>query len=415
VIGVNNTVDAFMEPFNVTAEYLDRIAKGDTPGRVAEEYRGDFVEVINNLNQCIDTTTGLVAETTGLAEVVLHGRFDICGEAESFGGDYATIVRGINNIVATLVGHIDQIPLPLMILDTDFSINFINTVGAEMLGLPRAQLIGQKCYNHWKTTDCRTANCACDRAMQTKQLESGETTASPQDKEILISYTGIPLKGPSGAIIGALEIFVDQTEIKQAMQAVEQQNWLRTGQAELSNVMRGEQGLTNLAKNVITYLTDYLKADIGTVYLAQGSQLQLLAAHAYTRRNASENTMKLGEGFTGQAAEEREIVLYSDIPDDYLPIKTEFGYEAPNEVLVSPFLYQDELKGVIEVGTTGKFSEEHIEFLKQAVENIAVAVHSAQTRQRMQDLLEQSQQQAEELQAQQEELRVQREYEQKQK
>ncbi len=79
VVGMNNVIDAFMTPFNVTAEYLDRIAKGDIPEKIREEYKGDFVEVINNLNQGIDAITGLVAETGKLTEAAVEGRLDVRG------------------------------------------------------------------------------------------------------------------------------------------------------------------------------------------------------------------------------------------------------------------------------------------------------------------------------------------------
>ena len=392
VSGMNSVMDAFATPFNVTAEYLDRISKGELPPKITDQYEGDFIEVINNVNQCIDAIGGLVAESAMLTEVAVQGRFDIRGNADSFSGNYAAIVEGINNTIATLVGHIDQIPIPIMIIDGDFTIQYLNRAAATTFGQSQTEAIGQHCYNCQQAADCQTDQCVSARAMQSGQTETGETTTTLAGKEAIIAYHGVPIKDPFGNVIGALEISMDQTEIKQALTAVEQQNWLRTGQAELNNVMRGEQDVATLAKNIIAYLANYLNADIGTLYLAQGmngnARLKLVGSHAYTRRNASDNTIKIGDGLAGQAAAEQETVLYSDIPDDYLPIATEFGHEAPKHLLVSPFLYQGELKGVIEVGTTGEFSDEHIEFLKQASENIAVTVHSAQTRQKMEVLVE---------------------------
>ena len=39
---------------------MDRIAKGDMPEQITTEYKGDFNEIKNNLNQCIDAVTDLV-------------------------------------------------------------------------------------------------------------------------------------------------------------------------------------------------------------------------------------------------------------------------------------------------------------------------------------------------------------------
>jgi len=69
VVGVNNVVDAFVAPINVTAEYLDRIARGDIPNQITEEYKGDFNLIKNNLNMLIDAMN----EMTGLAEEMAEG------------------------------------------------------------------------------------------------------------------------------------------------------------------------------------------------------------------------------------------------------------------------------------------------------------------------------------------------------
>jgi methyl-accepting chemotaxis protein len=60
VEGVNDTLNAVIGPLNVAAEYVDRIGKGDIPPKIVDEYKGDFNEIKNNLNNCIDGLGGLV-------------------------------------------------------------------------------------------------------------------------------------------------------------------------------------------------------------------------------------------------------------------------------------------------------------------------------------------------------------------
>ena len=62
VQGVNDTLDAVIGPLNVAAEYVDRISKGDLPPKITDNYNGDFNEIKNNLNMCIDSITALVTE-----------------------------------------------------------------------------------------------------------------------------------------------------------------------------------------------------------------------------------------------------------------------------------------------------------------------------------------------------------------
>ncbi len=217
VQGVNNTLDAVIEPLNVAAEYIDRISKGDIPEEITEEYKGDFNEIKNNLNKCIESVNGLVAEADKLTDAAVEGKLDTRGDPSQFSGDWAQIVQGVNDIVNTTVGHIDQIPTPFMIVDPDYNIRYMNAFGASVLGTTQSQLIGKKCYSQFKTSDCQTANCAVNRAMNSGKSETSETDAHPGDKEMFISYTGVPMKNRQGATIGALEIVMDQTEVKKAM------------------------------------------------------------------------------------------------------------------------------------------------------------------------------------------------------
>ena len=45
VSGVNELINAFVAPINVTAEYVDRISKGDIPSKITDVYLGDFNEI----------------------------------------------------------------------------------------------------------------------------------------------------------------------------------------------------------------------------------------------------------------------------------------------------------------------------------------------------------------------------------
>ncbi len=105
--GVNSLIDAFVTPINMTASSIERIAKGDIPEKITEEYKGDFNRIRNSLNQCVDTVNDLVAETVMLTERATKGRLDIRGDAEKFEGKYAGIVKGINNTLDAVIGPLN--------------------------------------------------------------------------------------------------------------------------------------------------------------------------------------------------------------------------------------------------------------------------------------------------------------------
>jgi methyl-accepting chemotaxis protein len=111
----------------------------------------------------------------------------------------------------------DLIPTPVMSIDRDFGITYMNNFGAEMIGLTPEECQGKKCYDLFKTPHCGTPECRCRQAMEKDGVFTGETIADPSGWNLPIQYTGAPLKDADGKIIGALEYVIDITESKKAM------------------------------------------------------------------------------------------------------------------------------------------------------------------------------------------------------
>lgn len=202
-------------------------------------------------------------------------------------------------------------------------------------------------------------------------------------------------------------VFNDMADyLREEQRQEKERDWLKTGKAELSDRMRGEQDLAALARNIISYLCVRLDAKIGALYLARNNNLlQLAGSYAHAKIENPSNQFKFGEGLIGQAALTKESNLISDVPDDYMKITSGLGEAAPRHIIVIPFLREGKVKGVLELGVFRKFEDIQVSFLNQAVEGIAVVIDSCESRIRTQELLEATQKQAEELQAQQDKLR----------
>jgi methyl-accepting chemotaxis protein len=107
--GVNNAMDGVITPLNVAAEYVDRIAKGDIPPKITDTYNGDFNEIKNNLNSCIDTISGLLKEAESLIHSVKDGNLDDRGNAAAFAGDWGELVKNMNGLVDAVSNPIDEL------------------------------------------------------------------------------------------------------------------------------------------------------------------------------------------------------------------------------------------------------------------------------------------------------------------
>lgn len=187
-------------------------------------------------------------------------------------------------------------------------------------------------------------------------------------------------------------------KLAQATAENERQNWLKTGQAKLSAQLGGELSVQQLAENTLNFITPYIGAQVSTFYLLikpsqADPQLKLIASYAYVQRAHGCTSFALGDGMVGQAAYERKMFSFVDLPTGYMEICSGVGSEAPREVVAVPLMYEDQLKGVIEIAALQRFTPSQLEFLQQIVPLVSVAVNTAQSRMRLETLLKTQQRQ----------------------
>jgi methyl-accepting chemotaxis protein len=212
-------VGRLAEAFRGTIRYLQEVARGaaalargdlDTP-LVA---RSEHDELTRNFQSAQSELRRLVEAMGALADAAVEGRLDARADPSRHEGDFRTVVEGVNATLSTLVGHLDAMPAPAMIVSCDFDIRYMNQTGASLLGRAQAELIGTKCYDSFRTSDCRTPRCASARAMAERREVSSETDAHPEGLDLEIAYSSVPLRDGDGRVIGAFEVVTDQTAVK---------------------------------------------------------------------------------------------------------------------------------------------------------------------------------------------------------
>ena len=195
--------------FAGAAQEIDRnermVSGGDEIGEVSEAFTG----VVNNIQLFSD-------EITSISNAAVEGRLTARGDTGKFKGDYATMIQGLNNTINSVVGHLDSIPVPAFIINKEFTILYANKASATMAGVTPKEMLGQKCYDHFKTPECRTPKCASGQCMLSGKIASSETQATPKGKQYDIAYSGVPILDAHGTAIGAMEFFTDLTDIREA-------------------------------------------------------------------------------------------------------------------------------------------------------------------------------------------------------
>ena len=126
--------------------------------------------------------------------------------------EYVTNISGLKNVIneANLkVEYLNNIPTPVMVIDKEFNVQYMNTAGAHVVGQTAESVKGKKCFTLFDTEHCNTANCQLSKAMLQDRVCTDDTIANPVSGKIPIRYTGAPLKDNQGNIIGALEYVLD--------------------------------------------------------------------------------------------------------------------------------------------------------------------------------------------------------------
>ncbi|WP_193196896.1 response regulator [Nostoc sp. MG11] len=188
----------------------------------------------------------------------------------------------------------------------------------------------------------------------------------------------------------------------------EEQRWLKSNLAEFTQMLQGQRNLESVSRLILSNLAPLVEAPQGVFYIMDSVDnqpvLKLLSSYAYKERKHLANEFRLGEGLVGQCALEKQRILLTQVPSDYIRISSGLGEALPLNVIVLPILFETQVKAVIELASFQPFSELHLIFLEQLIEILGVFLNNIAANQQTQQLLQESVTLTQELQTQQEEL-----------
>ena len=207
-----------------------------------------------------------------------------------------------------------------------------------------------------------------------------------------------------GSLVLLFLIGVAAAMASRDFKARNKESWLRAGQLGLGGVMQGDLPLERLADNVVRYLAQYLDAQVGAVFIAEGNAYRRVGAYALPPGDGA--LIRPGDGLAGQAVKNEEPLHVRDVPGNYLPIASGTGAAQSAELLIAPATIDGRAYGVVELGFFGKVDAAKPELLHRIAEPLAAAIRASKDRTRLEELLQETQLQAEELQTREEELRV---------
>ena len=206
------------------------------------------------------------------------------------------------------------------------------------------------------------------------------------------------------------ELLKMRDNLKKNMEEEKRRNWINEGQSKFSDLLRrNNDDIDLLCEAVITSYVEYMKASVGTIFLLEGEgigqYLEMKATYAYDRIKFVKQKVDIGAGLLGQSVLEKESNYLTDIPENYVMIKSGLGDAQPTSVLMTPLMVDGEVLGVIEIASFNTLQDYEIEFAEQLCSDIGAVISAVRINEKTKNLLEESQMMSEQMKAQEEEMR----------
>ncbi len=210
------------------------------------------------------------------------------------------------------------------------------------------------------------------------------------------------LSGLLGLALAGLVGFL----VRKATFARRREEWLQSGQVGLAAAMQGDQEAEDLGSHILDFLTGYLGAIAGALFVEEGKVYRRVATHGVPADAGIPEHFQHKEGLLGQAAADGRQRLIGEVPDGYLVFGSALGRDKPQHLVISPGAHDGKINSVLELGFIRPVDDDVLTLLDQMSAPIAIAMRSANYRDELKALLEETQRKSEELQVQGEELRV---------
>ncbi|QDL11507.1 hybrid sensor histidine kinase/response regulator [Brasilonema octagenarum UFV-E1] len=418
------------------AEVTKAVANGDLSKKITVDVRGEILELKNTINTMVDQLSSFASEVTRVAREVgtegkLGGQAQVVGVAgtwkdltdnvNSMAGNLTAQVRGIAKVVTAVAnGNLKQ----KLTLDAKGEIETLAETINEMIGTLatfanqvttvarevgiEGKLGGQAkvpgAAGTWKDLTDNVNELA---ATLTTQLRAIAEVATAVTKGDLTRSISVEAQGE----VAMLKDYINQmiANLRETTQKNTEQDWLKTNLTKFTRMLQGQRDLETVSKLILSELAPLVGASQGVFFIMDITvdikYLKLLSSYAYRERKHLANRFQLGEGLVGQCALEKERILLTEVPHDYIKISSGLGEATPLNVVVLPVLFEGQVTAVIELASFRRFNEIHLSFFDQLTESIAIVLNTIAASMRTEELLKQSQSLAQELQSQQSELR----------
>jgi PAS domain S-box-containing protein len=171
-------------------------------------------------------------------------------------------------------------------------------------------------------------------------------------------------------------------------------NWIVLGLAEAGEILRRHDSLDELGDSIIRFSIRKVNAIQGAFYTVDPNEntIRLQNAFAYNRKKYFKKSFCFAEGLVGQAVAEKDMILRTEIPDDYMSVSSGIlGDKKPSCILIMPLIANEETYGVMELAGFEKFDSSQVKFVRELSVMLARTIFNINVNERTRQLLSESQ------------------------
>jgi signal transduction histidine kinase/HAMP domain-containing protein/CheY-like chemotaxis protein len=420
------------------AKVATAVARGDLSQKITVEAKGEVAALADVINTMVDTLSAFADEVTRVArEVGTEGRLGGQAHVPNVAGTWKDLTDNVNSMANNLTGQVRNIALVTTavangdlskkidvdargeILELKTTINTmvdqLSSFAAEVTRVARevgseGRLGGQAevegVEGTWKRLTENVNELAGNLTRQVRAI--AEVASAVAEGDLTRSIT-VEASGEVAELKDNINSMVES--LRETTRANQEQDWLKTNLARISGLMQGHRDLPVVAELVMDELAPLVSAQYGAFYLAEdtarGPELRLVGSYGYPDDADRPDRIPVGRSLVGQAARNRRPISVEELPPNYVTISSGLGQAVPSALVVLPIVVEDQVLGVIELGSVTRFTQIHQDFLAQLMPTIGVNLNTIVANARTDELLEESQRLTAELQARSEELQVQ--------
>ena len=418
------------------AEVTTAVANGDLSKKITVDVRGEILELKATINTMVDQLNSFASEVTRVArEVGTDGKLGGQAQVRGISGTWKDLTDNVNSMAANLTDQVRGIAKVVTavangdlkqkltveakgeIAELGDTINSMTdtlaifaeqvTTVAREVGV-EGKLGGQAnvpgAAGTWRDLTDNVNRLAANLTTQVRAIAEVATAVTKGDlsRSITVDTAGevAVLKDNINEMIRNLR---DTTRVNT------EQDWLKTNVARFTRLLQGQRDMLTIARLLLSELAPLVNVQHGVFYMKEAADgaasLKLFSAYGYTERKHLSSSFQAGHGLVGQCLFEKQRILLTNVPGDYVTISSGLGEATPLNIAVLPVIFEGEVLAVMELASFNRFSDIHLTFLDQLSESVGIVLNTMAATTRTEALLKQSQSLASELQSQQEELR----------